>query len=156
MAVSELDIKTDLVGQAATMGICLSLLVAFIVLLATTCNWWSSSLGWWCWEPQGPLGLGCWGAFDSRFFEDFYKHCEALCVWATCWGWNLNTSNFFLGTSVWQMPTVCWHLVRYLNFEGHIPGRGFPAICRAWWLTFGELEFGDSWWIFFSHSSRMF
>lgn len=31
--------------KAATMGICLSLLVAFIVLLATTCNWWSSSLG---------------------------------------------------------------------------------------------------------------
>lgn len=32
-------------GQAATMGIGLSLLVAFLVLLATTCNWWSSSLG---------------------------------------------------------------------------------------------------------------
>lgn len=31
--------------QAATMGIGLSLLVAFLVLLATTCNWWSSSLG---------------------------------------------------------------------------------------------------------------
>lgn len=27
------------------MGIGLSLLVAFLVLLATTCNWWSSSLG---------------------------------------------------------------------------------------------------------------
>eukprot|EP00435_Cladocopium_sp_Y103_P054863 s86_g18.t1 len=31
--------------KAATMGIGLSLLVAFIVLLATTCNWWSSLLG---------------------------------------------------------------------------------------------------------------
>lgn len=31
--------------KAATMGIGLSLLVAFLVLLATTCNWWSSSLG---------------------------------------------------------------------------------------------------------------
>ena len=31
------------------------------------------------------------------------------------------------------------------SLEGHIPGRGLPAICCAWWLTFGEWEFGDSW-----------
>ncbi|CAJ1410020.1 unnamed protein product [Effrenium voratum] len=31
--------------KAATMGIGLSLLVSFLVLLATTCNWWSSSVG---------------------------------------------------------------------------------------------------------------
>lgn len=24
----------------------------------------------------GATGTGDWGAFDSRFFEDFYKHCE--------------------------------------------------------------------------------
>jgi hypothetical protein len=80
MAVSELDIKTDLVGQAATMGICLSLLVAFIVLLATTCNWWSSSLGLVCWEPQGPLGLGTGELSIHDFLRIFTNIVSLVCL----------------------------------------------------------------------------
>ena len=88
-------------GQAATMGICLSLLVAFIVLLATTCNWWSSSLGLVCWEPQepqGPLGLGTGELSIHGFFEDFYTHCEPYVF------------GLLVGDETWTPPTFFWVL----------------------------------------------
>ena len=60
------------------MGICLSLLVAFIVLLATTCNWWSSSLGLVCWEPQGLVGDWGLGSFRFTDFLRIFTHIVSL------------------------------------------------------------------------------